>query len=387
MSPVHGITRRMREIGRIRMGDQVAYVDDKGREKKRAHRLDEFRLTSTSRALLEQAAAAFGGEVTPWPEAPVEGSWQLYTTSRSLPIAIPPSAEPYTIWYELWSGGGCQRRCDGETVTVSTEKGLQTTGCLCDPDPEERECKLTTRVNVMLPDIPVLGVWRLESHGYYAAVELPGILEIISSAAAQGLILPGELRIEQRRVKRPGQPPKEFPVPVIDLQVPMRDLVAGALRQQSLAMGGERPALEAGDETPARGAAPDTRALAAPADGSPAPSTAADEQLAASSDPDAPSPADQEEEPRIQALPQRRDNERRWTVASQTKPGTRYQVTRTWVGPAGQGRAIWACTCPDHRARVKNAGEHCKHAAAVIAELGEAFEEALGGGEPAETAA
>jgi Recombination directionality factor-like len=71
-------------------------------------------------------------------------------------------------WYQMWSGGGCQRRCDGETEQLTQEP------CKCPADPERRNalaktggaCKPTTRVNVMLPDLPDLGVWKIESRGY-----------------------------------------------------------------------------------------------------------------------------------------------------------------------------------------------------------------------------
>src|SRR3990172_7696614 len=48
---------------------------------------------------------------------------------------------------------------------------------------DERACKITTLLNVMLPRIPGLGVWRLESHGWNAATVLPGTLEVLMMAA------------------------------------------------------------------------------------------------------------------------------------------------------------------------------------------------------------
>lgn len=247
--PVVGIQRRMREIGRIRLGDQVP--DKNG--KPRAHMLETFRLTSSSRDILALAAQAYGGEVTAWPDGPSDGLFQLYTTAASLPIAIPPSEEPYSQWLELWSAGGCQRRCDGVTVLVPTEKGMRERKCMCDPDgPKGRECVLTTRLSVMLPDVPVLGIWRLESRGEYAARELPGVMALIASASRTGVILPGELRIEKREVKKAAEKfPRRFVVPVIDLQVPLRELLPGG----SLTGGGALPAPPSGRPALPSGAA------------------------------------------------------------------------------------------------------------------------------------
>jgi recombination directionality factor gp3-like protein len=121
MSPVYGIQRRMRELGRIRTGDQVP--DKNG--KARAHMLETFRLTSADAGILQLAAQAYGGEVRPWEGGPADGLFELYTDRSSIAIAVPPSEEPYSQWYELWSAGGCQRRCNGSRVTVPTKQGLR----------------------------------------------------------------------------------------------------------------------------------------------------------------------------------------------------------------------------------------------------------------------
>src|SRR5690606_20332280 len=100
----------------------------------------------------------------------------------------------------------------------------------CDPD--ARACKATTRVNVMLPDLPDVGVWRLETHGINAAFELPGTIEIIQMASQTGQFLTGRLRIEHRTSKKAGQT-RKFIVPVIDLDVSMRQLTSGQAPQDA----------------------------------------------------------------------------------------------------------------------------------------------------------
>ena len=42
-----------------------------------------------------------------------------------------------------------------------------------------RECKLTMRLSVFLTGIDTLGVWRLESHGFYAAAENLGYAKVV----------------------------------------------------------------------------------------------------------------------------------------------------------------------------------------------------------------
>lgn len=193
-----GVQRRLVELGRIRLGQK----GNRGQPEK----LETFRLTSASRAHLEAAAKAYGGTVRPWTNAPDRGYFELLTEADALDILIPPSMASYSQFYELWSGGGCQRRCDGTTELISGES------CLCDPD--ERECAITTRVNVMLPKVPGLGIWRLETKGWNAASSLPSTLDLLAMTG-RGFV-PAVLRLEQRSSKKGGQT-RRFVVPVIDL--------------------------------------------------------------------------------------------------------------------------------------------------------------------------
>lgn len=202
------IQRQLRELGRIRLGEK----GPKGEPRK----LKTFRLTSASRHYIDMAAQAYGGKVTAW-ESPAGAEWQITIESEHLDVLVPPG-DAVSQAYELWTGGGCQRRCDGLT---------QETGdaCACPADVDERTalaakgraCKPTTRLWVILPRLPDLGRWRLESHGYYAAVELAGMAEIASMATARGIMLPARLRIDQRRRKIPGQPTRDYIVPVLEL--------------------------------------------------------------------------------------------------------------------------------------------------------------------------
>lgn len=230
MSPILDLQRRMRELGRIRTGVQVVA----GNGKRRPSKLDTFRLTSASRELLEAAAEVYGGKVEPWPE---QASFQITTNVDAMDILVPPG-QTFSQWYELWSGGGCQRRCDGELNVITDQP------CSCPVDPAERRelaakgeaCKPTSRLNVILPALPDLGVWRLESHGFYAAVELSGTAAFLEAATASGRLLPARLRLDQREKKEPGKPTNRYSVPVIELpQTRIAELVAGTPQQPAVA--------------------------------------------------------------------------------------------------------------------------------------------------------
>ena len=202
------IQRSLRELGRIRLGEK----GPKGEPRK----LKTFRLTSASREYIEAAAAAYDGTVTEW-ESPRGREYQITIGSPFLDVLVPPG-DAFFSAYELWTSGGCQRRCDG----IRQETG---DACACPADTDERidlaakgqACKPTSRLWVILPLLPDLGRWRLESHGYYAAQELAGMAEIASMATQRGIMLPARLRIDQRRRKIPGKPTREYIVPVLEL--------------------------------------------------------------------------------------------------------------------------------------------------------------------------
>lgn len=207
------LQRRIAEVGRIRIGQQVATSSGK----KRPAKLDTFRLTSPNRTRIEQAARLYGGAVTEW-DAPAGQQWECVTQTDALAVIVPPSDMAFSQHYELWSGGGCQRRCDGVTDSISDGP------CVCNPD--NRECSIHTRLSVMLRDLPGLGIWRIDTSGYYAAVELQGAVDVMQMAARAGAMLPAQLRLEQRMVKRGGQT-RRFPVPVLDVEISPAQLVGG----------------------------------------------------------------------------------------------------------------------------------------------------------------
>lgn len=228
--PILDLQQRTRELGRIRIGVTAPTQSGKTRPAK----LDRFRFTSASRPLLEKVAALYGGTVADW--TPANGgpaAYEVITDARRVPILVPP--QPVSQYYELWSGGGCQRRCDGVTELLSDR------ACPCGPDPERRQCKPTTRLNVVLRDVPGVGVWRLESHGYYAAVELPGVAELLAKA---GGYVEAYLGLEERTAKRDGKT-RRWMVPTIDIDIAPSALMAGQTTAAAVAAGPQRAALEA----------------------------------------------------------------------------------------------------------------------------------------------
>lgn len=231
--PILDLQKRARELGRIRTGNKGA--------KGQPQRLEKFRLTSASRALLERVAELYGGTVREWDNGGLT-QFEVYTEATRLPILVPP--QPVSQWYEAWTAAGCKHRCDGVNDMISGEP------CRADdPLHVQAQSHPTTRLKVVLRDVEGLGVWRLESHGWNAAVELPDVAEFLSQGAGY---VDGWLALEERRTKSigaDGQPlTRRFLVPVIEVDVTPAELLAGKGRISAPALGGPVKALGTGTD-------------------------------------------------------------------------------------------------------------------------------------------
>ena len=228
--PIIGLQQQQTEVGRIRLGVKVA--GSNGRE--RPAKLDRLRFTSPRQTLVERIAQLYGGTAEPWQPPKGSAQWQVITNTTEVPVLVPPQDPAESQWLEMWSAGGCQRRCDGQTEKISGQP------CMCDPDPAKRDCKMHTRLRVMLEDVPGLGAWRVDTGSYYAAVELPGIAQLL--AQAQGTI-PARLVLDQRTVVRGGKA-HNFVVPVLHVEeITPAQLMSG--RVQELITANRAAAIEA----------------------------------------------------------------------------------------------------------------------------------------------
>jgi hypothetical protein len=227
------LPKKLSELGRIRIG---AREENKSGHGTHPIKLEHFRLTSANKPLLHCAAAAYGGEVVPWAgEGAPDGQFELRSTANALDVLVPTSSA-ISISYEQWRAGGCVRRCTGDFISQSPlDESLIGQACRCPSDDHARAaaaktgaaCARILRLNVILPDLPGLGLWRLETTGYYATAELLGSLEMLQMGQHQ--LVEATLRLEWRQVKRYANGKSttlQFAVPVLWPKFTPRQLLA-----------------------------------------------------------------------------------------------------------------------------------------------------------------
>lgn len=174
--PIKDLQKRLTQVGVIRLGEQR--ISKKG--KPYPARLETLRFTSPSRNLIDAVAAAYGGEVKQW-QGQRSPEWEVISKVREIPVLVPPQRIDPNM--EHWGPGFRDRMCDGETEV------MRQAPCLCAAAIEAGRpfgpldvCKPTTRMSLMLADIPSLGTWKLEARGWNGAAELPALAESVANA-------------------------------------------------------------------------------------------------------------------------------------------------------------------------------------------------------------
>jgi len=228
--PVKDFGRRMVEHGRIRLGVKAG---------KAMKSIDTFRFTSADETAVRQLAEQFGGEARPWsdPKASPTNQWEVLSQASEIPVWIIPGG--LDVNYEMWSGGGCVRRCDGidcETSQRSFDADYEPVmvPCICG-NKGKLECRPYTRLNVIIPSIRFGGSWRLESKGWNAAEELPGMAEMLANIQDGGH-LRGRLRLEHRQ-SQGGR--RKFVVPTLAIDVSVNEMLTGNADVRSLVSSSE----------------------------------------------------------------------------------------------------------------------------------------------------
>ena len=246
--------RQARELGRLRTGYSVPNSDPNKRP--RPVKSKTWVISSHAEHYIAKAAELYGGKVERWqPQGNGAPQFRVITEAEQLD-AVLPGGDPLNQYNEMWNKGGCARRCDGQTEQISKRP------CLCVAQhgedwhllrqnlaTKDQVCAVTSRLNVVLLDMLDVGVWRAETHSFYAANEMAGTVDMVLSGTGGKGIVPVTLRIEPRTRVANGMT-KHFPVVVVEVRgVTPRQALSGplptALALDPAGAGQARAAIEA----------------------------------------------------------------------------------------------------------------------------------------------
>jgi hypothetical protein len=247
--PVHDLMAAQRagvEVGRVRLGKKNANGHPM--------RLPTLRLTTPSRDIADGVAAVYGGTVAWWEE---KKQWEVITEHTDLEVVIPP-LEVITQWWEMWGGKpvACLRRCDSQVQQLG-ERGP----CACPADIDERirlgrlnppqACLPRTRLRIVLPYVPGLGMWMVTSSGLGAAISLGGQAWRLQKVREMGINLRAKLRVEERTGSKDGKPTRWL-VPCLDILDSAAEIASGQIpaNEMRLPPPPKRLALTAGTSSP-----------------------------------------------------------------------------------------------------------------------------------------
>ncbi|WP_166344963.1 hypothetical protein [Phytoactinopolyspora limicola] len=224
--------RQMAEQGRLRLGETVAAKNGK----KRPAASQTWIVTSHSEEHVRVAAEQWGGTPERWkPLGHGAEQWRVKTEASKIDAILPPG-DPLSQAYELWKGSGCQRRCNGATEQLSGSPCI----CLAEfgdywyEQPQGDVCENKSRLKVLLPEMPGLGVWRMETGSHYAMDEIAGIVDSIREAVGDRQLVPIQLSIVPRSRTVDGKT-KHWLMPWVDLRgVTTGELLAGYMERTAL---------------------------------------------------------------------------------------------------------------------------------------------------------
>jgi hypothetical protein len=195
--PIKGLTeqRRMPRLGKIRTGVKVPNKNSAGEH---PEAVDYF-------VLPDEIVTTFGDK------------------PKSLPIMFPVEdetkfASQYYKCYSSFRGMVCKG--DGETcwrlidistgdfahreTTETTRRELPCTGRDC-PMYQQKKCKEVMNLQFLIPSVPGLGVWQLDTGSYHSIVAVNSAIDLIRSVCGRIAMIPLKLTIEPKEVAPDGK--------------------------------------------------------------------------------------------------------------------------------------------------------------------------------------
>ena len=189
--PIKGISdiRRLPRVGKIRLGERATSA--KGSQYPRA--VDYF-VVREDDATSAAAVAAFR---------------QVYgDRPRELRIMFPTNDEEsfFPQWYKSYKAGvGLWCRGDGEVAQRVENGQLVEVPCPCDLL-KQGLCKRIGNLQFLLPDVPIIGVWQLDTSSFHSMVNLNSTIEMIKGMTGGRIAgIPLTLRLRPQEVAPDGR--------------------------------------------------------------------------------------------------------------------------------------------------------------------------------------
>lgn len=153
-------------VGRFRAGHVI---------NKRPQSLQEWRVTSDDKTVLEAIAADLGGTVQGWDNE--KQPYEVFTDATSVSIIV----ERIFSSMVLWGRNGVIRKCDGETITYPEEQaGQPCPTCSTAPDLATRKamaqngtgCQPDVTIRFLLEGHEDLGTFEFKSGSWNLALDI-----------------------------------------------------------------------------------------------------------------------------------------------------------------------------------------------------------------------
>lgn len=204
--PIAGVSdiRRLPRLGKIRLG--IKTTNASGAEYPKA--VDYF-VVNEDDSTPAHAAAAFH---------------QVYADKpRSVDVMFPVADRDiyFSQWYKAY-GSGTGKICQGDGQ-IATKVDTQTGEMIeigCDPDEcplyAKKHCRRQASLQFLLPKVPGLGVWQLDTTSFHSIVNLNSALDFITAVAGRAHMIPLQLIVRPQEVAPDG---KKKVVYVLDLRM------------------------------------------------------------------------------------------------------------------------------------------------------------------------
>lgn len=206
MSPIKGISdiRRLPRLGKIRLGEKVKAPG----KNPYPRALDHFNIPE---------------EIRPYVgEKPKKLS--ILFPVEDAEVFAPQFLKCYSLTQGLVCRGDgikCTRKVDVETGSAAnhTTEHWEFREMTCDPDtcpeavgdPDEHirpQCRRVMNLLFVLPDVPGLGVWQLDTSSFYSIVNINSCIDVIRGLCGRISGIPLTLSLEPREVTPPGMKKK-----------------------------------------------------------------------------------------------------------------------------------------------------------------------------------